>query len=251
MSKIECDYKAYAKAYEKAVDKITNFVKKFEENNEPDYEIRNKLYDMYINHNLDPDSEFYRIHSKGDIKCFADGLVSIRRLCNTYPSVNMIADEYAECRRTPIFFFPSENGGINTSRANKYIFNDRIDYTLYDIKNYCMGMKEKDEDKATKIINSCKLKKAYEKSKTKIWFESFGYDFEKIIDWYGVKGIFVNGKCEVYDLERSGSAIIQEYKKSCKEYAWECNDNDSYYINLKAKIKEFEEKYHKTEETNP
>jgi hypothetical protein len=245
--KQECDYNAYAKAYVKAVKKIIAFVGEHEKNNELDDENKKVLCSKL--RKLDPDSKFYRIHGKGDVKCNADSLVSIDRLCKTAKCVNIIANEYEECRRTPIFYFPSVRGGINPSRKNT--FDDRIDYTLYDIKNYCMGMKEKDEDKATKIINSCKLKKAYEKPKTKIWFESFKYDFKAIIDWYGVHGIFVNENYEVYDLESGNNATIKKYKESCKEYAWECNDKDSYYINLKKKIKEFEEKCPKTEETNP
>lgn len=240
--KQECDYNAYAKAYVKAVKKIIAFVGEHEKNNELDDENKKVLCSKLIK--LDPDSKFYRIHGKGDVKCNADGLVSIRRLCDAYSFLNKIADEYAECRRTPIFYFPSVRGGINTSRKNT--FDDRIDYTLFDIRNYCEGMQSNNKE----LIEACKLKTAYEKEKTTRWFESFDYDFEKIIDWYGVKGIFVNNKCEVYDLESGNNATIKKYKESCKEYAWECNDKDSYYINLKAKIKDFENKPFKTEETN-
>jgi hypothetical protein len=135
-------------------------------------------------------------------------------------------------------------------RANEHTFNDRIDYTLFDIRNYCEGMTiikndnstEADKNTARKLVNACTLKPAYEIKETTLWFESFNYDFKAIIDWYGVYGIFVNEDYEVYDLEHNDGRIIEDYAES---YAWKWSDE--YYNNLKAKIKEFENKSPKME----
>ena len=56
------------------------------------------------------------------------------------------------------------------------------------------------------------------------------------MEWYGIKGIFVNDDYEVFDLERGGESVITQYSD---QYRWEWSD--TYYGNLKNKIGAFME----------
>lgn len=171
--------------------------------------------------NLDPDGESIRIHG---CECTADGLLSIQKMFDKYGFSPELIEEYREYRKTPIFHFPRVQGGINQTRALATTFRDKIDYTLFDLQNYCNGKTD------------CKLKKAYELPKTKAWLESFDMDFKKIIDWFNVKGIFTDDNYKVFDLEYDDrKKTINKYSEL---YGYEWSDN--YYENVKKKIKEFE-----------
>lgn len=133
--------------------------------------------------------------------------------------VKQIVEVYAQYRRVPVFFFPSEIGGINTVRSK--IFGDRIDHTLYDLKIYFSEER-----------NKCYMLKAYNRPKTKQWLDGM-QSFEHLIDWLGIKGIFTDESYNVYDLEYVDNRILREYK-NLHEYnrAW----SNAYYNNLKSKI---------------
>ena len=162
---------------------------------------------------IDPDS--YEVRVFDGIPCTADGLLSINRIYTMHGMTDRMINEYARYRRIPVFFFPRERGGINTSRAG--MFGDRIDHTLFDLKRYYEG-------------KSCKLAKTYELPKTSEWLKKIG-SFKKLVDYYKIKGIFVNDKYEVYDLEKGDESIIRDYQEVYSR-EW----SKSYYNNLKKKI---------------
>lgn len=214
----------YKFIYETMVTVINDFIKGYAEESKciDDLLKWRMLYSMYI----DPDS--YSVREHGGIECTADGLLSIRRIYNKFGLSFELVEEYKKYRRTPIFHFPSEKGGINTSRAK--IFGDRIDHTLFDLKMYCNP----------EMRQSCRLISAYNQPKTFAWIESFDYDFKKIVEWFGIKGVFVDDNYEVFDLEYNDGEPI---KKLAEKYKWDWSDN--YYNNLKIKIEEYELKARK------
>lgn len=159
----------------------------------------------------------------GGVNCTVDGLLSKNRIKKVEGFNEKFYETFKKYRKHPIIFFPSEHkGGINRTRAT--VFGDRIDYTLFDIKRHCAG-----ED--------CKMAESYELEKTKKWFESFDYDFKKIVEWMGIDGIFVNENLDVYDLEYNDERTIEEYSDKYP-YDWSLE----YYENVKKKVEEFYEK---------
>lgn len=78
---------------------------------------------------------------------------------------------------------------INTERYKK--FNDRIDYTLYDIKNYFNSNFDND---------NLKLKKAYANTTTKKWLDSFkcNNDSQKNFDNFIAK-MHLERWCKIYE----------------------------------------------------
>lgn len=176
------------------------------------------LYAIY----LDPDSNAIKEYE--GVTCTADGLLSIRRIYRKYGITKDTIHEYETYRRIPIFFFPQEKSGINTTRAS--VFGDRIDYTLYDLKKYFEAENEEEKEK-------CKLFSAYKLPQTKAWLNAMG-SFERLVDWYRVKNIFTNENYDVYDIEKGGCTILNNYLDN---YKWEWSDR--YYENLKNCITQF------------
>lgn len=176
------------------------------------------VYAIYI----DPDSN--GIKEYGGITCTADGLFSIRRIYTKYGMKIQTIQEYNQYRRVPIFFFPTERNGINTTRA--VVFGDRMDHTLYDLKQYFEAKDEEEKEK-------CKLISAYRMPKTKAWLDAIG-SFEQLIDWYGVKNIFTNDNYEVYDIEQGKEVVISDY---LDVYKWEWSHK--YYENLQNYVNQF------------
>ncbi len=207
-------YTEYNRAYQKAVENITAFY--CQHQSEDEEMVRDILFKKYREAGLDPDGKAVRYVF--DVKCTADGLHSMWRITNMEMDVEQIVPVYARYRRVPIFFFPSEVGGINTTRAKT--FGDRIDHTLYDLKMYFS-----DREK-------CLMSNAYNRPKTKVWLEGI-QSFEHLIDWLGVKGIFTDDFYNVFDLEYADNEIIKEYR-TLQEYQepW----SDVYYENLKSRI---------------
>lgn len=167
-----------------------------------------------------------------DIKCTADGLLSIKRIKHFEGISNEFINTFRCYRKTPIIFFPCEKNGINELRAR--LLEDRIDHTLLDLKNYCEGKTD------------CILEAAYKLPETQKWLKYFEYDFGKIANWLGIIDIFVErNSFEVYDLEKNdGSKLIKLKEKPDyigvrnSEYlsAW----SSEYYCNIKKKIEEYE-----------
>lgn len=178
----------------------------------------NMIYAFYI----DPDANGVR-ELKG-IQCTADGLFSIRRIYRKYGIDIKTVEEYETYRKIPVFFFPQEKNGINMTRAS--VFGDKIDYTLYDLKMYL-------EAKTDEERNKCKLISAYNLPKTKAWLEELG-SFEKLVEWFEIKGIFVDDNYDVYDIERGQGEVILGY---LSEYNWTWSDK--YYGNLKKYVDQY------------
>lgn len=165
---------------------------------------------------IDPDG--YAKKMCGRIECYADGLISKKRLYKLYGLSDDMIGEYKKYREIPIFFFPREINGINTSRA--IAFGDRIDVTLFDLKNYFSKRK-------------CRLSDNYKLPKTSEWLSQLG-NFENLAEWYGIRGIFVDDNYEVFDIEKGGNSILKGYADSYK-YEWSVE----YLNNLKEKIDSF------------
>ncbi len=208
------EYTRYNKAYLRTVEKITDLYSQIQ--TESEELVRSILFNKYRDGGWDPDGKAVRYEF--GVKCTADGLHSMWRITNMEKNVEQIVPVYARYRRVPIFFFPSEYGGINPTRFKT--FGDRIDHTLFDLKMYFTN-KEK-----------CVMMNAYSRPDTKIWLEGM-QSFERLIDWLGVKGIFTDDFYNVYDLEHEDNRIIKEYR-TLQEYqeSW----SDAYYENLKSRI---------------
>lgn len=139
-----------------------------------------------------------------------------------------IVDDY-EIIRNPEnaghLIWPCHRNSINQRRF--WLFNDRVDYTLYDIKNYFEGKTHK--------IN-------YNIKHTKQWldsFESFGKFIEDMnLTW------FCNEKYEVINIETN--EIITEYmphqKENSKMPRKDYPITDKYLENLKTIIKNKDKK---------
>ena len=127
--------------------------------------------------------------------------------------------EYETYRKHPIFYFPRERNGVNMTRAT--VFGDRIDCTLLDLKYYYTREKQ------------CKLKSALKKVKTAKFLQTFS-TFEELVDWYGIKGSFVNESYEINDLERGAGAILSDYHSDTR-WQW----SDQYYENIKKASEKF------------
>jgi len=127
---------------------------------------------------------------------------------------------FAEKNR--LYFFLVKERGINTSRHS--VFGDRIDHTLFDLKQYFEGKR-------------CKLMSSYELPRTRLWLESFN-DFGEMVEYMKIDGIFTNENNEVYDLGKSNSEIICSHYDTYNRH-WE----EDYYENVKEKIKIFRDMF--------
>lgn len=212
------------KSYEEIHKEITEVMKDLyegfavETNFSDKYLFWSMLYAFYI----DPDSNGTR--EWGGVICSADGLFSIRRIYRVHGISDQTILDYQLYRKVPIFFFPREKNGINMTRAS--VFGDRIDYTLFDIKKYFEAKTESEREQ-------CRLSFAYRLPKTQAWMQAVG-SFENLVEWYGIKGIFVNDSYEVFEIEKGQSEVIRDYMDT---YGWEWSS--VYYENLKKFVDQF------------
>lgn len=207
---------AYQRAYQKTLDKLTELYKEYCVVNEVD--IRSKLVKIYRKKSWDPDGKAIRY--VGNVKCTADAILSLNRICKMEDKEENIVQVFERYRKIPIIFFPCVKGGINTTRAN--VLKDRIDHTLFDLKMYY-----------TEKRQECRLLKAYAGKETEKWLDEMN-SFEQIIDWWGVRGILTDDGYNVYDLEYADNRILTEYKIVYGE-EW----SKEYYENAKRKIEEY------------
>lgn len=128
----------------------------------------------------------------------------------------MFIDTYSTYRKEPILFFPREKGGINTARYIK--FGDRIDYTLFDLKQYF-------ENKP------CKLLSSYMLPRTQSWLRSFN-DFGDLVKYLRLDRVFTDENNNIFDLEKNDGGILYEYYPSYTK-RW----SETYYKNVKEKLK--------------
>ena len=185
------------------------------------YETDDKAWELFKFFYKDPDG--YAIDENGlkvrnGVQCTVDAIISINRIYNHEGFNQKFIDTFTVSRKNPIIFFPRERGGINTSRYS--IFGDRIDHTMFDLKQYFEG-------------KECKLMKSYELPKTKLWLNSFNNFKEMLIDMK-IDGIFTNENNDIFDLEKNNGEVIISY---CDLYTKNWGEN--YYKNVKEKIKIF------------
>ncbi len=212
----------YNDIYNLNISLISNILKK--ENISPS-DAWNEFYKLYIdpdNYPLYPEHPMYKRYI--NIDCTADGLLSIKRIYQHEGFNESFLNSYKLYRNFPIIFFPPERNGINMSRYA--IFGDRIDHTLFDLKNYFSN----DQNKK----NSCKLYKAFNRPKTNAWLNDEIKNFENYIDWLGIKGIFTDQNYEIYDLECNNQDLIKSYANTYSK-VW----TEQYYKNIKKKINLF------------
>lgn len=185
-----------------------------------------EAWELFKTYYIDPDG--YPLDTNGfktrnGIECTVDAIISINRIYSHEGFNQKFIDAYNIYRKNPIMFFPRERGGINTSRYS--IFGDRIDHTLFDLKQYF-------ENK------ECKLIKTYELPKTKLWLDSFN-NFQELTTYMNIAGIFTDENNDIYDLEKGNSEIVTSY---CDYY--NKNWSENYYKNTKEKIRVFNQKLH-------
>lgn len=211
--------KTYTDCYNYDIETMTEFVNQCWNNYEKNEEIKKMIYSFYI----DPDG--YDEKTESGVICSADGLLSFNRIYDHEKDFKDFIDTYKRYREIPIFFFPRERGGINTTRSR--VFGDRIDHTLFDIKNYFEGREYKMDCLNKKGSFTHKFMEGFkgkEKFKGKKGFPAF-------VEWLGIKGIFTDKSCNVFDIEKDDDSILKEYSPS---YEWNWSDN--YYNNIKKKI---------------
>lgn len=108
---------------------------------------------------------------------------------------------------------------LHSAETQDNKFYDRIDHMLFDLKRKCEGKTD------------CRLENTYTKAGTAKWLEHFAYDFNKIVEWYGLENSFVrkeNGKYRVFDLEKNDGTYIDNYSVSYSK-SW----TEAYYNNIK------------------
>lgn len=186
-----------------------------------------EFYKSYI----DPDGySGAGVKTVDNIVLSSDALLSIKRIKAKEGFGEGFIKTFEEFRDTPIFYFPCEVGGINTSRACK--LEDRIDHALLDLKHYLNGCK------------NCVLKNAYERPKTKKWLNRYN-SFNDFIDDIGIKDIFVDKDYNVYDLDKQDKELLEKLEDKYigpRNKQYNTRWSTQYYENIKNKICEFKEK---------
>lgn len=185
--------------------------------------------DLYV----DPDKKIKISCNRTKIILSTDGIVSVKKLYDLFDGGEgwQWLKEYVCIRREEYvcLFWPPHYGGINSCKSS--VFDDRVDYTLYDIQTFYDIVKEYDgNEKRIKeeIEQQCKLGTAFIKEKTYGWLRAFK-GFTDFIESRGLKK-FVNIEFEVIDLETNKP--ITGYKEGKNAYEWGIN----YYENLKTRL---------------
>ena len=238
LRKKEIGINSYETMHKWNVKVMKDFYSLFLNNNDVDLETIKKMLGFKRNEPgiyLDPDKYFsYKdIEEKfKGINFSGDSLISIDRI---FKRLNKFDDEfikeYDESRKELVFFFPQENGGINICRKSS--FNDRIEYTLFDIKNYI-------ENRPSKMFN------CYSKGKTKEWLDIIKKQggFKYLVELYKINDVFVKkieGEYKIFDIDVNDGKTFIEKIPECsyfdKEWA-----NQKYYENIKSLLKKYSEK---------
>lgn len=199
--------------------------------------LRNFLFNNKNRIYRDPDNWLEKkcVVNNKEIILSADGLITAKNLFDLHEGTEKWIEEYVKYRRRAYVFFPKHGVSINQQRYT--IFNDRIDYTLFDIKHFYQLRKSNCEDEVLRNAvmdqqNGCKLAKALVKDETLIWLNNFN-SFEEFIDLNYGHHKFVemqNGEYSVLDLEVGNGEIIRSYKNN--GYKMDLTSIDNYYKNL-------------------
>ncbi len=191
---------------------------------EPDFVKKVVTEALYV----DPDKKMIVRCDKTGTILSADGIVSVNKLYDLFDgkSGKQWIEEYRVIRSEErvCLFWPKHRGGINSCKA--VVFDDRLDYTLFDIKRFYEILEEYkgygEQEIKKEVEKQCKLGTAFIKSETYNWLCAFK-TFADFVENRGLKK-FVNSKLEVVELETNKP--ITYYKK---KYVY----NKAYYDSLK------------------
>lgn len=230
MGRRKITYKEVLKANCKRIAEFYNS-EHYAELKEKDLDLLRKVIteDLYV----DPDNKINILCDRTKNILSADGIVSVKKLYDLFcgNEGEKWLKEYA-CIRSEEYvclFWPKHKGNINVCKRN--VFDDRVDYTLYDIKRFYEIIKKHGGDEKRikeEVEQQCGLGSAFTKEKTYGWLRAFN-GFTDFIESRGLKK-FVNLKFEVIDLETNEPII--GYKEGKNAYEWGMD----YYENLKTKV---------------
>lgn len=133
-----------------------------------------------------------------EIALGADAICGVKCLAKYYPDLDDWIDAYETIRsQTSLHFvWPRHKlPTINTLRYIKYL--DRIDFTLFDLKNYFEGNK------------NTPLARAYKNEVTNLWLSQF-YDFPSFVKKMQL-GRFVDKKYNVLNIASRQNEIIKKF----------------------------------------
>ena len=177
---------------------------------------------------VDPDNYIPSKNDRTGCILSADGIISAKKLYDLFDgkSGKRWIEEYRVIRSEErvCLFWPRHRGGINSCKAN--VFNDRVDYTLFDIKRFYEILERYkvcgEQEIKKEVKEQCKLGNAFIKLETYNWLCELE-TFSKFIESCRLEK-FVDSEFQVIDLETNEP--ITDYKK---KYAYD----KKYYGNLK------------------
>ena len=142
-----------------------------------------------------------KIKMSADIVC---GVKSLKALGSSTPE---FSSNYAKIRSSIKLHFIWPQHKVPTINTYRYqIYQDRIDYLLYDLKHYFMG-------------KETPMQKAYQNNNTKIWLDAFNNDFPNFVQEMHFEN-FVNENFEVLDIEfgqrKTVNGDLQQLKSKSK-----------------------------------
>lgn len=126
----------------------------------------------------------------------ADAICGYKSLKKCYPDFDKWIEAYSLIRSDLRLHFLWPRHSLPTINTLRYsIYKDRIDYTLFDLKNYFMGKKTD-------------LKPAYSQPLTNKWLQQFQGDFSSFIDKMKLN-VFVDNEYNILDVESKFSKIVE------------------------------------------
>lgn len=200
---------------------------------DPDSQIRDNIpVNVFNNNGI--------VVGKKEIVLSGDAILSAKKIYK-YSKVNEAIDwvyEYKKYRNEKYAILKWPRHKVPTINTQRQIcFNDKIDYTLFDIKCFYSlknEMKLKDEKNfRNAVVKTCKMGKALVNADTYIWLSGFP-DFKSFIDDQKGLKIFVqenekNKDYDVVDIESKKGEVLS--CNNAKVYTAEWSED--YYKNLK------------------
>ncbi len=170
---------------------------------------------------IDPDlfvSQEYKCpkNSKKTYILASDGICGIKYLRKYISDDNNIKDYYRTLRQL-ILVWPRHKESVNQRRWRKY--RDRLDFTIYDIKQYY-------SDQKSYIVTES----------DKDYFNSFG-GFNEFIECYGLDFLIKDNA--VINLGNWNPSLnpVPSPIRSCEEYSYSKAENELYLDNLYGLLK--------------
>lgn len=199
----------------------------------------NNKYKEIVNYNLknefsnyiDPDQNF--LETVTPIICIAndekksitinmssDGMCSINKIKNIDCANNNIKHNYKLLREEMFdcLIWPAYSISINQMRSNKGTFNDRVDLTLIDIQKFyeIIEGKQFSIEIMNKIVEECRLGKAYLNIMTFSWLCSFE-NFDDFIDKRHLQAYVIKDKntnkynAEIWTINKDTNEFDSDY----------------------------------------